>query len=216
MLSEKELEELDQALRAASPEPWTAERLDADGHAAMAKYVDGTIRMGGTRYFLVGGQHDDGKPADVCHTGNGPRSEANVHAIAALRNAAPSLISDLRSAREALAEERRRALEEAAQLAEDCIDNGVTVLSAGEVAEAIRGLGPGNADASPPTDSVSESVELREARRLLGEARVELRDYLESSSYRATADTTLARMDAFLGERSSPSSPSLLDPGEQK
>lgn len=74
-----------------TPGPWEAQRLDADDHDTMAKYVDATIRVGGTQYFLVMGAHDDGRPADVAHTGNGPRSAANARLIAA----APDLYAAL-------------------------------------------------------------------------------------------------------------------------
>jgi hypothetical protein len=46
----------------------------------------------------------------------------------------------------ALRRARAEALREAAQMAEDCIANGVVVLSAGEVADAIRNLDAAQAD----------------------------------------------------------------------
>jgi hypothetical protein len=100
-VSQVDLEALERLLGEATPVPWKAQRLDAELHESMAEYVSQCIGMGGSRYFLTTGKHDDGGLADTCHTGNGLRSEANAHLIAAAVNALPALLEEVRAGREA-------------------------------------------------------------------------------------------------------------------
>jgi hypothetical protein len=88
----------------ASAAPWTnALLVGKDGITLQGdeakKYAAEWIDSGGPEFFAVLCEKPDGR-ADVCHTGNGPTSEANAAYIAAACNSVPSLIQRLQAAEE--------------------------------------------------------------------------------------------------------------------
>ena len=79
-----------------TPGPWVATRLQFDRPEPTEKaraigYVTDCIEGGGDEFFAVLCEKPDGT-ADVCHTGNGPTSEANARLIAA----APEMLEALK------------------------------------------------------------------------------------------------------------------------
>ena len=69
--------------------------IDAATPEESKKYVAKAIDRGepGAKFFLVLCQKPDG-PADLCHTGNGPTSEANARRIAVLWSYADGLTNE--------------------------------------------------------------------------------------------------------------------------
>jgi len=119
----------------ASPAPWTSARL---AHAytgesltagEFGEYMSHSHRVSQLKdAYFVYVELDDG-PADVCHTGNGPRSAWNAALIAAMRNDLPGILVRLERAeaqiegdrdiqRAALAERDQELLRAAERIAE--------------------------------------------------------------------------------------------------
>lgn len=80
---------------AATPGPWGNFRLNRDTKESQAAYVAEAIERGTGPFMMVLNSTED---ADVCHTGNGPTSDANARFIAAARTAVPALLSALEEA----------------------------------------------------------------------------------------------------------------------
>ena len=125
-LSEEAIAELEQIHEAASAPPWTAFRLvhhrrhDDMSPSEVGEYVKNSViksgdESGSMQFLAVRVDKSDG-PADVCHVGNGPTSPANARCIAALHNAFPALIAEVRAGRERAAEQWRHGPTGAMQL----------------------------------------------------------------------------------------------------
>lgn len=79
----------------ATPAPWEGNlRLTAEPLERVGSYVQDCVNNGpGKDFMIVMGKHIDGDPADVCHTGNGHRSQANSILISTARNLLPELLA---------------------------------------------------------------------------------------------------------------------------
>jgi hypothetical protein len=83
-VSDQELQELERALRAATPAPWGTERCGPDD--------DPRIMVVGPEHFGFNGDDSNDVCRDVSTT-------ENAEAIAAIRNAAPVLLAEVRKLR---------------------------------------------------------------------------------------------------------------------
>ncbi|MFN7002166.1 MAG: hypothetical protein ACK4NW_01905 [Roseinatronobacter sp.] len=88
-LTADEIAALPGMVAGATPGPWSGHNMvHADTGEQMTPeelgdYVCNSVKMGDyDRFLFVSGRHDNGMPADVCHTGNGPKGPYNTALIA--------------------------------------------------------------------------------------------------------------------------------------
>lgn len=80
-----------------TPGPWSGYNMvgiDSKPMTAeeIGEYVTNSVKMADSdRFLFVSGKHEDGGPADVCHTGNGPKGPYNT----ALISAAPAMADEI-------------------------------------------------------------------------------------------------------------------------
>ena len=79
--------EIERDAKNGTPGDWTGHNMThEDGRMTpeeIGEYVCNAVKKGDPGKFLfVSGQHDDGGDCDICHTGNGPKGEANTRRIA--------------------------------------------------------------------------------------------------------------------------------------
>lgn len=88
-------------LDGVTPGPWTGHNLIHDEGRPMTpeeigEYVCNSVKIGEPdRFLFISAKHDDGRDADICHTGNGPRGAANTSFIAAARELVPALAAEI-------------------------------------------------------------------------------------------------------------------------
>jgi len=79
--------EIERDAKAGTQGDWTGFNMTCEGRTMtpeeIGEYVRNSVKMGDLSKFLfVSSTHDDGGDCDICHTGNGPKGEANTRRIA--------------------------------------------------------------------------------------------------------------------------------------
>jgi hypothetical protein len=89
------LQDLKKIESLAKPAPWEGNlRLTSEPLDRVGVYVQDCVNASpGKDFLFVSAAHDDGGRVDVCHTGNGPTSQANSILIATARNLLPELLA---------------------------------------------------------------------------------------------------------------------------
>lgn len=97
---EPTVDELQSLLDGATSGPWVGLNMIHADHGGqmtpdeLGEYVSNAVKMGdASRFLFVSGEHDDGSPCDVCHTGNGPKGPYNTALIALAPDLAKRVIA---------------------------------------------------------------------------------------------------------------------------